>query len=224
MADSFSTADISFKQMSEEEAVKEFQNDGYTDYQKRKMRYRSIPIDSVWATTPATMFVAYFENKPVGVTGYSKYKNVLFGAGIHVRDDFRGRGLTPILIDKLLSEKGSKTIYINIMNDNISSSYRKKGFKDMKKETLPEEAKEAIEGIGFSDQVQKWMLNNSGAWFDDLKKKVNAAGNYTKPTMRKKIVARLKAGSKGGPAGEWTGRKAQMVALAYKKAGGGYRD
>jgi len=63
-------------------------------------------------------------------------------------------------------------------------------------------------------------------WEEVLKRKstVNAAGNYTKPTVRKKIVARLKAGSKGGPAGKWTGRKAQMIAPAYEKEGGGYRD
>jgi hypothetical protein len=62
-------------------------------------------------------------------------------------------------------------------------------------------------------------------WFNLLKKsKVNEAGNYTKPTMRKRIFNRIKAGSKGGKAGEWSARKAQMVARAYKKAGGGYRD
>ena len=52
---------------------------------------------------------------------------------------------------------------------------------------------------------------------------VNAAGNYTKPTMRKKIFNRIKAGGKGGAPGQWSARKAQMVASAYKKAGGGYR-
>ena len=52
---------------------------------------------------------------------------------------------------------------------------------------------------------------------------VNAAGNYTKPTMRKRIFNRVKAGGKGGAPGQWSARKAQMVASAYKKAGGGYR-
>tara|TARA_R100001369_G_scaffold3844_1_gene11747 strand:+ start:474 stop:671 length:198 start_codon:yes stop_codon:yes gene_type:complete len=55
------------------------------------------------------------------------------------------------------------------------------------------------------------------------KSKVNEAGNYTKPTLRKRIFARIKAGTKGGKAGQWSARKAQMLALAYKKAGGGYR-
>jgi hypothetical protein len=51
---------------------------------------------------------------------------------------------------------------------------------------------------------------------------VNAAGNYTKPTMRKKLVAQVKAGSKGGKPGQWSARKAQMVAKQYKAKGGGY--
>jgi len=55
------------------------------------------------------------------------------------------------------------------------------------------------------------------------KSKVNSAGNYTKPTMRKKIFNRIKAGGKGGSPGQWSARKAQMVAKAYKAAGGGYR-
>jgi hypothetical protein len=55
------------------------------------------------------------------------------------------------------------------------------------------------------------------------KSTVNSAGNYTKPSMRKNIFNRIKAGSKGGKPGQWSARKAQMVAKAYKKAGGGYR-
>jgi len=55
------------------------------------------------------------------------------------------------------------------------------------------------------------------------KSRVNEAGNYTKPTMRKRLFERIKAGSKGGKPGQWSARKAQMLAAAYKKAGGGYR-
>ena len=55
------------------------------------------------------------------------------------------------------------------------------------------------------------------------KSKVNAAGNYTKPTMRKTLFNRIKAGGKGGNPGQWSARKAQMLATAYKKAGGGYK-
>ena len=56
------------------------------------------------------------------------------------------------------------------------------------------------------------------------KSRVNEAGNYTKPTMSKKLFNRIKAGGKGGKPGQWSARKAQMLASAYKKAGGGYRD
>ena len=55
------------------------------------------------------------------------------------------------------------------------------------------------------------------------KSRVNEAGNYTKPTMRKRLFNRIKAGSKGGAPGQWTARKAQMLARAYKAAGGGYK-
>ncbi len=56
------------------------------------------------------------------------------------------------------------------------------------------------------------------------KSKVNEAGNYTKPSLRKRIFNRIKAGGKGGKPGQWSARKAQMLASAYKKAGGGYKD
>jgi len=55
------------------------------------------------------------------------------------------------------------------------------------------------------------------------KSRVNEAGNYTKPALRKRIFNRIKAGNKGGRPGQWSARKAQMLALAYKRAGGGYR-
>lgn len=56
------------------------------------------------------------------------------------------------------------------------------------------------------------------------KSKVNAAGNYTKPSMRKALFNKIKAGSKGGDPGEWSARKAQMLAREYKAKGGGYKD
>ena len=55
--------------------------------------------------------------------------------------------------------------------------------------------------------------------------KVNAAGNYTKPDLRKRIVSQVKsAATQGTGAGQWSARKAQLVAKKYKAAGGGYRD
>jgi hypothetical protein len=55
------------------------------------------------------------------------------------------------------------------------------------------------------------------------KSKVNAAGNYTKPTMRKALFNKIKRGTKGGDPGEWSARKAQLLAREYKAKGGGYR-
>ena len=55
------------------------------------------------------------------------------------------------------------------------------------------------------------------------KSTVNKAGNYTKPTMRKNLFNRIKAGGKGGAPGQWSARKAQMLAKQYKAKGGGYR-
>ena len=55
------------------------------------------------------------------------------------------------------------------------------------------------------------------------KSKVNEAGNYTKPGMRKSLFNKIKAGSKGGSPGQWSARKAQLLAVQYKKAGGGYK-
>jgi len=54
--------------------------------------------------------------------------------------------------------------------------------------------------------------------------KVNAAGNYTKPSLRKRIVSQVKAAAvQGTGAGKWSARKAQLVAKRYKASGGGYK-
>ena len=54
----------------------------------------------------------------------------------------------------------------------------------------------------------------SGKLWQEKKRKstVNKAGNYTKPTMRKRLFRKILAGSKGGRAGQWSARKAQMLA------------
>ncbi len=57
------------------------------------------------------------------------------------------------------------------------------------------------------------------------KSTVNAAGNYTNPGCRKKQFQRIKSGGKGGKPGQWSARKAQMLAKAYKsRCGGGYKN
>lgn len=55
------------------------------------------------------------------------------------------------------------------------------------------------------------------------KSTVNASGNYTKPGLRKRIFQAIKRGGKGGKPGQWSARKAQMLAKRYKAAGGGYK-
>ena len=55
------------------------------------------------------------------------------------------------------------------------------------------------------------------------KSRVNEAGNYTKPTMRKRLFNKIKAGTRGGKKGQWSGRKAQLLAKEYRAAGGGYK-
>jgi hypothetical protein len=65
-----------------------------------------------------------------------------------------------------------------------------------------------------------------GGWMPVKKKaksRVNQAGNYTKPKMRERLFKKIKSGSKGGKAGQWSARKAQLLANEYKKAGGGYK-
>ena len=59
----------------------------------------------------------------------------------------------------------------------------------------------------------------------EVKSKVNEAGNYTKPGLRKRIFNSVKAAAvQGTGAGQWSARKAQLMAKRYKEAGGGYRD
>ena len=82
-----------------------------------------------------------------------------------------------------------------------------------KKKTSPARAKKKSAGAV--------KLSTGGA--PKSKSRVNEAGNYTKPGMRKRQFQRIKAGGKGGAPGQWSARKAQMLASAYKKAGGGYK-
>ncbi len=58
----------------------------------------------------------------------------------------------------------------------------------------------------------------------EVKSKVNEAGNYTKPGMRKSMFERIKAqDTQGTGAGKWSARKAQLLAKKYKASGGGYK-
>ena len=103
---------------------------------------------------------------------------------------------------------------------------------------MAEEAKKTIKKVagklrkaskahaGQAKALSAIELKKGGSVKKKKKKKstVNKAGNYTKPEMRKRLFNRIKAGGKGGRPGQWSARKAQMMAKAYKKAGGGYRN
>ena len=59
----------------------------------------------------------------------------------------------------------------------------------------------------------------------DTGSKVNEAGNYTKPGMRKSLFSKIKnSATQGTAAGQWSARKAQLLAKQYKAKGGGYKD
>ena len=103
---------------------------------------------------------------------------------------------------------------------------------------MAEEAKKTIKKVagklrkaskahaGQAKALSAIELKKGGSVKMKKKKKstVNTAGTYTKPEMRKRLFNRIKAGGKGGRPGQWSARKAQMLAAAYKKAGGGYRN
>jgi hypothetical protein len=76
--------------------------------------------------------------------------------------------------------------------------------------------------------LRKWDCKAQGGMVEGYaeggQSRVNEAGNYTKPGMRKSLFESIKAGGKGGAPGQWSARKAQMLAQQYKANGGGYRD
>ena len=86
----------------------------------------------------------------------------------------------------------------------------------------PAAKKKAPQARAKKKPIGKVSLSQGGA--PKSKSRVNEAGNYTKPGMRKQQFSRIKAGSKGGNPGQWSARKAQMLAKAYKSAGGGYKS
>ena len=95
----YELTDVEFKEMSEDDAVRVFTEDGYFQYSKRTQRYSKLPSDGIFATSPSTHFVLFEKDtgKPLGVVGYSQYKNILLGAGIHAREDMRGKGIASLL-------------------------------------------------------------------------------------------------------------------------------
>jgi hypothetical protein len=91
-----------------------------------------------------------------------------------------------------------------------------RGMGDMLPSKMPKGVKKSRRDDTDFDQYKKGGKTKS---------KVNAAGNYTKPELRKRIFNSVKAANTGGTAaGQWSARKAQIMAKRYKAAGGGYRD
>jgi hypothetical protein len=89
-----------------------------------------------------------------------------------------------------------------------------RGMGDIRSSKMP-----TAKTITRKDNPNKVTMFKSGG-----ESRVNEAGNYTKPSLRKRLFEQIKAGGKGGKPGQWSARKAQMLAQQYKKAGGGYRD
>ena len=115
------------------------------------------------------------------------------------------RGMGAIMPDKMPKKK-----IIHRKDDpNRVELYKKGGMVEKKKDVMLDKLQRAP----LSEMVGKKEGGN-----------VNAAGNYTKPSLRKRIVAQVKAAATHGTgAGQWSARKAQLVAKKYKAAGGGYK-
>ncbi len=96
-----------------------------------------------------------------------------------------------------------------------------------KKKRIAAGSGESMRSAGSAGAPKKGDFANAArtASYKEGGSTVNAAGNYTKPELRKRIFNAVKAEATAGTgAGQWSARKAQMVAQRYKKAGGGYRD
>jgi len=176
----YTDTDIRFEEMPEHQVVETFREDGYTKFEKRSDRGTFLPYDSLWYTEPARMFMAFNpEDKPVGVIGFAPLGKFAMGAGIHTRrPEGRGVGLMPILVNKLLQEKGSAKLFINFASKPAADYYRSVGFNDVDLENLPEDLPEqmkrellqASKHPKLIEQLQKTMMYSVPQWFDTLKR------------------------------------------------------
>ena len=135
--------------------------------------------------------------------------------------DFERMAKAPLKKEK---EKDAKRVADIKRRQKTASAVRKKKSEISRKGRGGGGGRSAV-GMGIRPPVlgptRKLKMLKSGG---KTKSRVNEAGNYTKPTMRKRLFNRIKAGGKGGAPGQWSARNAQMLASAYKKAGGGYRN
>lgn len=76
-----------------------------------------------------------------------------------------------------------------------------------------------------SPECPAWVEDSISKFIDDAPSilEKTAKMSYTKPELRNRIKNRIMAGSRGGKPGQWSARKAQLLAMEYRKAGGGYR-
>ena len=73
-------------------------------------------------------------------------------------------------------------------------------------------------------ETPDWIQKATKDFLDNIPNKKSLSNlNYTKPELRNNLKKRIMSGSDGGKPGQWSARKAQLLALAYRKAGGGYR-
>jgi hypothetical protein len=137
-------------------------------------------------------------------------------------------GQYPVMdVSKVRDNVMAQPRYVNLGKDFKGVGGRLVGTKKLDKDSMLQAYIDA-EITNDNYRGTKGRASNVGVNFTknfDKGGKVNAAGNYTKPNLRKRIVAEVKAAAtQGTGAGEWSARKAQLVAKKYKKAGGGYRD
>jgi hypothetical protein len=86
------------------------------------------------------------------------------------------------------------------------------------KKLSPEESRDTVKGKSL-----QWVDISIGSFLDNYPSQEVKSLSYTKPEVRERIKDRIMAGDTGGEPGQWSARKAQMLAVEYRKAGGGYR-
>ena len=132
---------------TEDEAWKNFLDDGYGGYKPRRIRYNRpdmLPLQSLWASLPATMIQAFLDDKPVGIIGAAPWGNYALGAGIHVRREYQGNGISSFLIQRFIEHFSEFTLLINIGNPRVLQGYLRAGFHDVEPYSLPDELADEV--------------------------------------------------------------------------------